>query len=81
MMTRKQQDLIEYLSDTEPSTLEAGFLRQLAEAINGLGYVHRKKLRRKAGNWYEMTVTFQWPKNGLLDIDTLRVRETRAPNE
>jgi hypothetical protein len=63
-----------------PGSLEDKYMKLLAEALNGLGYVHRKKLKRKAGKWYQVSVIFQWPKNGQLHIETLRVRETRAPD-
>lgn len=56
-------------------TAEMKHVRLLAEAINGVAYAHRKTFKRKVGRWYRLTVEFRWPANGILDIDTLKMRE------
>lgn len=56
-------------------TIEQKHVRLLAESINGIAHVHRKKFKRKVGRWYRITVEFRWPANGILDVDTLTIRE------
>ena len=67
------------INPPEPGSLEDKFLALLSDAINGYGYVHRKKLKRKKGHWYQMKVTFQWPANGIINIDRVELRDVRKP--
>jgi len=62
-----------------PGSLEDRYMRLLAECLAGIGYVHRRKLKRKRGHWYRMTVEYQWAAEGVIDVERLTVREIRDP--
>lgn len=76
----RKVDGFEITDDTlqaSEDTAELKMMRLLAEAVNGIAYAHRKSFKRKVGRWYRLEVVFRWPANGILDVDTLKLREVK----
>jgi hypothetical protein len=69
-----------YTIDTDLTTLhkvEGAGLQLLADGVNMLAYHHRRKVRRRIGRPYRLTLRFRWTRNGEIEVEELRLREER----
>lgn len=67
-----------YTKDTDLlkiSKAEVTGLRFLADGINLIHFHHRKRIRKRYGRPYRLTINFSYTKNGEMEIVDLTLRE------